>query len=203
VERLEGRTNLAVRIRLIGQGGCEHMRYNLASAERAGDDTASLVFGAAAPPTSRSWDGDGRAEIDEWIEFMKAHGIQRVVCLLPPNQLERYYSGGLVNHYQQAFGEDKVLHKPVEEMRLADLDTLLAILDFLEAADHAGERTLVHCLAGIVATPLSIPSRRYGRSPGDPLEATRGRGATVTREDVLRLIDEAKQAWREKHPLIP
>src|SRR5262249_37699102 len=104
------------------------------------------VFGASRPGyPSRSVPD---AEIDAWLAFMTAHSIQRVVCLLPPEQLKYYVD--LRGRYVRHFGADRTLFAPIPDFCVADRATLTdAILPFLTDADQRGERTVVHCSAGI------------------------------------------------------
>src|SRR5262245_7800251 len=108
-----------------------------------------LVFGAPRPgyPLHRV----PAHLVDQWLEFMAGRGIQRVVCLLMPEQLAYY--DDLLRGYQAHFGGDLVGYAPIRDQFLADLPTLTkGILPFLAEADRRGEPTVVHCSAGIGRT---------------------------------------------------
>jgi protein-tyrosine phosphatase len=103
-----------------------------------------IVFGARRPgyPLSRA----GRQPVEDWIAFMLARGIRRVVCLLDA-ELSGY--DDLLGDYRRAFGPQRVCHAPIPDFRLADPPTLLdVILPFLDQADARGEKTVVHCAGG-------------------------------------------------------
>ncbi len=53
-----------------------------------------IVFGSARP-------GYSNIQVHEWIEFMQNQGIERICCLLPINQLNRY--ADLLGTYRQSF----------------------------------------------------------------------------------------------------
>lgn len=121
----------------------------------------TIVFGACRPGYSSHH--VGQDFVDEWIDFMLAKGIQRVVCLLPPGQLDYY--DDLLAAYRKAFGSDKVLWAPIEDFHLADRTTLVhEILPFLSDAEMHHESTVVHCSGGIGRTGhvLAAWCRRSG-----------------------------------------
>lgn len=113
----------------------------------AEDET--IVFGARRPGySSLSVKQDS---VDEWIDFMLEKGIQRVVCLLPSEQLDYY--DNLLSSYRKAFGSDNVLWAPIKDFRLADRTTLIdQILPFLSDAETHNESAVVHCSGGIGRT---------------------------------------------------
>lgn len=89
--------------------------------------------------------------VDEWIAFMTAQCIKRVVCLLPKHQLSSY--NDLLGSYRNAFGATKVCWAPIKDFHLADVPTLTElILPFLADADRMQEKTVVHCSGGIGRT---------------------------------------------------
>jgi protein-tyrosine phosphatase len=156
-----------------------------------------VVYGACCP----GWHSAGthEAALDQWISFMQAEGIERVCCLLTGRQLDAHDAN--IGRYRNAFGTENVLHAPVLDHRLADLETLEDdVLPFLAAADAAGEPVVVHCLAGIgrtghVLAAWLVAERGYDphraietvREMGrDPLEAVEHDNAT--RQDLLDLL---------------
>jgi protein-tyrosine phosphatase len=174
----------------------------------AAEDEA-FVFGSTAPFGPRPQDGIGREDVNDWIAFMKARGIARVVCLLPDDQIAQWYRPipeGLIRCYHDEFGAKNVLHEPVNDMSLASYDSLLRVVRFLEAGTAAQRATVVHCLAGIgrtghvlaawlaysrdVEPETAIRQARHGGR--DPLEAARSGGAT--REDLLRLLADIRSS---------
>ncbi|MHA1608070.1 MAG: hypothetical protein ACTSWP_11165 [Candidatus Freyarchaeota archaeon] len=88
-----------------------------------------IVFGAQRPGYPSRTVNDSK--VKEWIRFMKSRGIKRVVCLLPPEQLE-YYLSPLLNVYRREFGEEKVLWSPIRDFHLCSKEALVKILLFLE-----------------------------------------------------------------------
>jgi protein-tyrosine phosphatase len=104
-----------------------------------------IVFGSGRP-------GYGEEQIQEWLEFMMGQGIQRVCCLLPESQLAPFTTS-LLDTYRQTFEPHRVCWSPIEDFQLSDRATLTeVILPFLTEADRLGEKTVVHCAAGIGRT---------------------------------------------------
>ena len=130
----------------------------------------SIVHGAAAPGYGASTtDGD---PIEDWIDAMRARGIERVCCLLTERQLRRY--DGLLDRYRAAFGDDRVCHAPVEDHTLASPGTVTdGILPFLDEADAASEPVVTHCLAGIGRTGHVLAAWLVGGRGFDPDQAVR------------------------------
>jgi hypothetical protein len=107
----------------------------------------TIVFATSAPPPTL----DG---FRAWIEGLLDAGIERVVCLLPLDQLGMFASlpGGLLNQLREKFGEQHVCWAPIKELHYADLNTLQSILGFLEDSVLCNRRVVVHCLAGLGRT---------------------------------------------------
>ncbi len=87
-----------------------------------------------------------------WMQDMRKHGIQRVCCLLPSEQLANYQSN-LLNQFADFFGAANVCYAPIPDFHLSDPRTLLkVILPFLESSDRNGSPTVVHCAGGVGRT---------------------------------------------------
>lgn len=161
-----------------------HPREPGATAHRfapaAPDET--LVYGACSPGWHSVASHDDA--LADWIAFMNGRGVERVCCLLAGCG-----SGGTLDSYDRAFGADAVLHAPSPDHRLVD-ETLLAdaVVPFLDDAVAAGERVVVHSLAGIGRTGQVLAVwlahdrdyrperalktvRELGRRPEDPVRA--------------------------------
>jgi len=110
----------------------------------AASEDEKIVFGARRPGYESTSVSDGL--VTEWIDSMKNAGIERVVCLLMPSELEFY--SGLLSAYETAFGEENVLSAGVEDYHLAEPDVLANIMNFLKDSDNHGARTVVHCAGG-------------------------------------------------------
>jgi len=99
-----------------------------------------VVYGACRP----CYDG---GTVEDWIDFVRGQGIERVCCLLDDDHLGLY--DDLLGTYRAAFGDGDVLHVPVP-----DYDTVPPgafhgeLLPFLEESLAAGRPTVVHCSAG-------------------------------------------------------
>lgn len=139
------------------------------------------VYGASCPGWHSTAERDDA--MDEWIEFVRERGIERVLCLLSGTQLAQTEANA--GRYNRAFGDDNVAHVPVADHHLADAETLAEdILPFLDESVAVKEPVVVHCLAGIgrtghVLAAWLVHGRDYnpvdaietvkqmGRSPGD------------------------------------
>jgi protein-tyrosine phosphatase len=126
------------------------------------------VFGACCPGWHATIDNDDA--IDEWIEFMHAHDVERVCVLLTGGQLAR--TDADTGRYVEAFGAEHVRHAPIPDHHLADSETLGSdILPFLRDAAAAQERVVVHCLAGIGRTGHVLAAWLVDAHDYDPVDA--------------------------------
>jgi protein-tyrosine phosphatase len=115
------------------------------SPARRGEPT---VFGADAPGGGLIIDTSEAATM-QWVDVMRARGIRRVCCLLDERQLDRWDEFELLALFGREFGEDRVLHAPIQDYQTCSPDLFLGrILPFLSAAERAGDRAVVHCMAG-------------------------------------------------------
>ncbi|MDS0283108.1 protein-tyrosine phosphatase family protein [Haloarcula onubensis] len=157
----------------------------------------AFVYGACTPGWHSA--ASHAAAIDDWVEFMRAEGIERVCCLLTGCQLDD--GGAVLDQYAAAFGESNVLHAPVRDHRLVPEDVLVEeILPFLAESRASEEPVVVHCLAGIgrtgqVLAAWLVYNRDYGperavetvsENGRDPLDAVRMGNATE--DDLLALL---------------
>lgn len=169
----------------------------------AASEQELIVFGAARP-------GYSDRQINEWLEFMKNQGIQRVCCLLSATQLRRYPD--LISIYQQNFGSDRVCWSPIDDFNLVDRSTLFdQILPFLSIAHHQKEKVVVHCSGGVGRTGhilavwlsakyglsnhrLIATVRQTGRNPNEAVIAAifKGRNPWQVRKEFHQLLDECR-----------
>ena len=150
------------------------------SAARAGEQT---VFGAQRPGYPST--GVAAAKVDEWIAFMVANGIRRVVCLLPEEQLA-YYAVPLLGKYTEVFGSENVRHVSVPDYHLIRGDELENnLLPFLRESDSTKQPTVVHCSGG---------SGRTGHVLAAWLARARGLTATSAIETVTQTHRNPREA---------
>lgn len=155
-----------------------------------------IVFGARRPgfPLPRVPD----ALVATWIGWMQKQGVRRVVCLLPEKQLAGYKD--LLASYRDAFGPESVCWAPIADFTLADESTLTrTILPFLRDADRHGERTVVHCSAGIGRTGHVLAAwlvAARGMSNEAAIDAVRRSGRNAREAGDPRL-DDLLNACRE------
>jgi protein-tyrosine phosphatase len=167
----------------------------------AASEHESIVFGAARP-------GYTSQQVDRWIEFMQDRSIERLCCLLPETQLNRY--SNLLDAYRTAFGIERVCWAPIEDFQLVSPEILTSqILPFLAIANHHNERVVVHCAGGsgrtghvlaawlVAGRGLSSKSaisavRQTGRNPYEAVIAApfRGRNPWQVAAELHTLLDE-------------
>jgi protein-tyrosine phosphatase len=177
-------------------------------AEMAGSDLDVPGFGPAAEdePTVFGAPRPGYPrhqvtpeEVAVWLAFMRDQGIQRVVCLLTPEQLSYY--DDLLGQYRAQLGAARVRLAPIPDLYLADLPTLTeGILPFLLEADRQGERTVVHCSAGIgrtghVLTAWLVAARGYTNAEAIAAVARGGRDAQESGDAELGALLDACRNW--------
>ncbi len=157
-----------------------------------------FIFGARRPgfPFSRV----SSQFVHAWIAFMQAQGISRVLCLLPPHQLNAY--DALLETYRQHFGEHNVLWVPIADFHLAEEVQLLdQILPFLAEADQNREKTVVHCSGGVGRTGHVLAAWLVscrGMSNEEAIAAVKrqGRNARESRDKRLEtLLDRCRDTF--------
>jgi protein-tyrosine phosphatase len=136
---------------------------------RSGEAT---VFGAQAPDSSVTG-------MMRWTDFMRAHGISRVCCLLDPEQLASF-PVSLEEEFGKAFGPGHVLMEPVPDHHLCSKDALnRGILPFLRDAAARQETVVVHCWGGNGRTGHVLAAwlvAARGLSPMQAVEAVEATG---------------------------
>jgi protein-tyrosine phosphatase len=130
--------------------------------------------------------------VHSWIAFMQAQGITRVLCLLPPRQLDAY--NDLPGSYRQMFGEHNVLWVPIEDFQLAEETQLIdQILPFLAEGERQQEKTVVHCSGGVGRTGHVLAAwlvSGRGMSNEEAIAAVKrqGRNARESRDKSLDVL---------------
>lgn len=141
----------------------------------------------------------------EWIMFMEAQKIDKIVCLLSESQLAEY-EDDLLAAYDLTFGKENVCWAPVEDFHLVDTKTLNnKILPFLRDAVAEDKQVVVHCAGGIgrtghvlaawlVAERNMIPVEAIAAVAGvgrDAYEAVRKGNAT--NDELIALLKSVKK----------
>lgn len=172
----------------------------------AASEHERIVFGSVRP-------GYTNAQVELWLEFMRAEGIQRVCCLLSETQLNCY--SNLRGVYHNIFGLDRVCWAPIEDFHLATPELLVQqILPFLTLADRTNERVVVHCSAGIGRTGHILAAwlvagrgfsgaeaiaavRQTGRNPYEAVIAApcNGRNPWKVAVELKVLLDACGRYW--------
>jgi protein-tyrosine phosphatase len=164
----------------------------------AASEREHFIFGARRPgfPFSRV----ASSFVHSWVAFMQAQGITRVVCLLPPRQLDAYDS--LLEIYRRSFGEHNVLWVPIADFQLAEASQLIdQILPFLAEADQQQEKTVVHCSGGVgrtghVLAAWLVSYRRMSNEEAIAAVKKQGRNARESRNKRLdTLLDQCREAF--------
>ena len=154
----------------------------------------TTLYTACRPgnPPSKS-DAVTTEAVAEWIEFMKASGVSKVVCLLDENEYCNYNTD-LCKLYGCA-GLDYIC----QEMGAEGAST--RINEFIDQAADSGEKVVAHCTGGVgragrVAAGWLV--HRYGLTPA---EATLETLATAHDASVNRKGDaDALSSWLKLAP---
>lgn len=143
-----------------------------------------LIFGACRP--GYAGDQVEREEVKQWMDFMRAEKIVKVICLLNEDQLAYY--DDLLGDYRAVFGDANVLSAPIADYQLPSRELLhKSVLPFVHAAVQAGEKTVVHCSAGVGRTGVVLSAclvALRGLSPEQAIQAVR-----ATRRDACEAGD--------------
>ncbi len=147
------------------------------------------VYGACRP----CYDG---GTVEDWIDYVRGQGIERVCCLLNGGHLSLY--DDLLEAYRAAFGEGDVLHVPVPDYGTIGWEALHGnLLPFLEAGADDGRATVVHCSAGSgrtghVLVGWLVCERGFGLKRAiETVEGTGRRPLEATsREDLRALLSD-------------
>ncbi|RPJ62664.1 MAG: protein phosphatase [Dehalococcoidia bacterium] len=115
-----------------------------------------FIFGAQRPGFPGKF--VQKQVVDEWVAYMKKQGISRIVCLLTEEELGSYptLTGGLLALYAEVFGPDNVLWAPTPDKRLMSREAIKHICYFLHASVAQGQKTVVHCSAGLGRTGQAL-----------------------------------------------
>jgi protein-tyrosine phosphatase len=118
-----------------------------------------LVHGAGGPRTAPAH------HVAEWVAFMRAEGIARVVRLLDDCEPMR-------RAYDEAFGAGSVLHIPIADAGVPAAPALAQAVAFIDASVADQRRVVVHCMAGmgrtaIVLAAWLVRSRAYDAATVD------------------------------------
>lgn len=177
-----------------GSGGDAH-RF----APAAPDE--EYVYGACCP----DWHTAASHEVarDDWIEFMRRTGIERVCCLVPEPRIDD--SECDIERFRREFGPDRVRHAPIPDRQLVDEAVLSEdVLPFISDAVATEEPVVVYCLAGIgrtgqVLSAWLVYDRDYpperavetvesmGRLPDNPVR--RGNATAADLHERLAAVD--------------
>ena len=176
-------------------------RHNFGSV----DSQDQLVFGACRPgfPAQRV----SPKEVEDWLDFMSAENVRRVVCLLASsNELKPYrrLRGGLLGRHQDFFGRENVLHAPIRDYHISHVENLAEILAFLRVGEERNGRTVVHCAGGSGRTGHVLAAwlvcsrgldphealtmvRQTGRNPYEALHS-----GNASEEELISLLESAR-----------
>ena len=93
------------------------MKYNFGPA----NEGEQIVYGSERP--GFDFHSVGARDVSRWISFMREHGIKRVCCLLPKEQLD-FYDVDLLEEYRHEFGRRNVCSAGILDCHLCDAETL-------------------------------------------------------------------------------
>jgi protein-tyrosine phosphatase len=138
------------------------------------------VYGACAAGWHSAAGRD--AALQDWIEFMRGQGIERVCCLLAGTRLDT--NNEPIDRYKTAFGSENVCHAPVADCHLADNKTLRGeVLPFLERSVTRQKKVVVHGLTGVGRTGQVLAAwlvRGRGYTPEEAIETVKQTGRDPT-----------------------
>jgi len=134
--------------------------YNFGSASELDE----VVYGCESPGNPQEGETSSAETVDEWMEFMKSKGIQRVVCLMADDELERFEVDLLATYKKSMTSVDRVdMKAPGAAQKLADL--------FGDAL-KSNEKVVTHCVGGSHRTGMALSTWLAKRHNLEPSVAT-------------------------------
>ncbi|MFO7561194.1 MAG: dual specificity protein phosphatase family protein [Enhygromyxa sp.] len=172
-------TPLQLKWALYTAGRCvERLRALLSASTRLRVDFLDIPrsgpgrVGLTILPGRRDW----RRSLAEDLGSLREQGIDAVVCLVPPEELERYGVPELPATYEAEGFE--LLHLPLLDQKGASAASLREASAWIEARVGAGKGVLVHCVGGL------------GRSGMIAAAWLRSRGAST--DEALAIVRAAR-----------
>ena len=153
----------------------------------------SIVHGAHRPGYYA--DSPGKEAVTGWIDFMVSRDIGGVCTLLTTSELNKY--SGLIDTYQETFGEEWVCHEPIQDHGGIDEATFLeSLVPFFQRADRENTPIVVHCSAGQGRTGHVMVlwlAHARGYSLEEAIEEVQSMGRypleDVSRQNLERILD--------------
>lgn len=145
----------------------------------------------------------GRTDRGRDLEADLRHLVQQerathLLCLLPEAELEQAGVPALLSR-AEAWGL-RVRHHPIRDQGVPEVEALASTLAWLEQAERAGGRVVVHCMGGLGRSGLVVATalRRRGHDPTEAIALVRA--CRDPRAVETRAQEDFVHGWRDPEP---
>lgn len=144
--------------------------------------TGPGCIGLTILPGRRDWDRDLATD----LATLKEEDVNRVLCLVPQEELQRYGVDRLLSDYEEA--GLLAYHLSIVDQKVCSIEDMTAALRWVDDGLNAGDRVLVHCVGGLGRSGMTAAAylRTRGAEAEEAIEAVRAARSQRALETALQ-----------------